>query len=204
MSLTSRTRRSGWCGGEISSASGRTSARSTCSSSIAAHSIMDFEHYPAQQQPRQQQQWGSHLMQSSHPHHQGQSAFPSPVSPPTTLGDTQFQPYYHSLPQHPQQHQGQPLDRTSSTLSLNLSSLSVASPTNLSPINPSPLHSHGLPHGPHPGHTHSHSASAVNSAMSPITPISPVNANGSLQFASAPQQQQLTASVDPYDDVQNH
>ncbi|KAI0315052.1 HSF-type DNA-binding-domain-containing protein, partial [Amylostereum chailletii] len=40
-------------------------------------------------------------------------------------------------------------------LSLNLSSLSVASPTNLSPINPSPL------------------ASTATSGMSPITPISP-------------------------------
>ena len=47
------------------------------------------------------------------------------------------------------------MDRTSTSLSLNLSSLSVASPTNLSPINPSP-------------HT-----STATSGVSPITPISP-------------------------------
>src|ERR1700722_9797929 len=135
---------------------------------------MDFERYPAQQQQHQrQQQWTPHLMQSPHSHHHGQSAFPSPVSPPTSLGDSQYQPYYHALPQQHQQQQGQqPLDRTSSSLSLNLSSLTVASPTNLSPINPSPLHSHAIPH-PHSGHnhSHSHSVSTVGSAMSPVTPI---------------------------------
>ena len=147
---------------------------------------MDFEHYSAQQQhqqhPRQQQQWAPHLM------HPGQSAFPSPVSPPTSLGDgAQYPPYgYHSIPQ---QHQHSPLDRSSTTLSLNLSSLSVASPTNLSPINPSPLHSHALPHPGH-NHSHSHSAGTVSSTMSPVTPISPVNPSGNLQFGASSQQQQ--------------
>jgi hypothetical protein len=49
----------------------------------------------------------------------------------------------------------------SSTLSLNLSSLSVTSPTNLSPINPSPL------------------TSTATSGVSPITPISPSQAPSS-------------------------
>ncbi|KAI0047142.1 hypothetical protein FA95DRAFT_1492904 [Auriscalpium vulgare] len=47
------------------------------------------------------------------------------------------------------------MDRSHAGLSLNLSSLSVASPTNLSPINPSPI------------------TSSAASGVSPITPISP-------------------------------
>ncbi|KAA1470262.1 hypothetical protein DENSPDRAFT_679744 [Dentipellis sp. KUC8613] len=127
--------------------------------------------YPPQQsqqgQPSQQPQWSSapHLLPPAH----APPAFagnPSNSAPP--LGDQQQQQqqqqhypnYYQQGPAGGQA--GLPdsamLDRPT-TLSLNLSSLSVASPTNLSPINQSP-------------HT-----STATSGVSPITPISPSNPN---------------------------
>ncbi|KAA1467107.1 hypothetical protein DENSPDRAFT_877049 [Dentipellis sp. KUC8613] len=127
--------------------------------------------YPPQQshqgQPSQQPQWSSapHLLPPAH----APPAFagnPSNSAPP--LGDQQqqqqqqqhFPNYYQQGPAGGQA--GLPdsamLDRPT-TLSLNLSSLSIASPTNLSPINQSP-------------HT-----STATSGVSPITPISPSNPN---------------------------
>lgn len=108
------------------------------------------------QQSQRQQQWPPHLLPAHT--HQGQSSFPSPVSPPSSSiseHGQQYPAFYHQQPggqnQDPmQQHH---LNRTSSSLSLNLSSLTVASPTNLSPINPPSSHS------------------AAN--LSPVTPISP-------------------------------
>lgn len=93
------------------------------------------------------QQWPSRLLPPGPP----QSSYSSPATPSTTLADQSAFPNYY---QHPQDGL---VDRHS--LSLNLSSLSVASPTNLSPINPSPH------------------ASTATSGVSPITPISPSNQN---------------------------
>lgn len=111
------------------------------------------DHYSSQSQSQQQQQsqWpqAPHLLPPTH----NQSSFPSPSSPSTSLGDQHYPPYY---PQSQQQSDTGMVDRSSTALSLNLSSLSVTSPTNLSPIHPSP----------HPG-----------SHMSPLTPISPSNAS---------------------------
>ncbi|THH08909.1 hypothetical protein EW146_g8841, partial [Bondarzewia mesenterica] len=102
-----------------------------------------------QQQPPQQSAWpsGPHLLQPSQP-------FSSPSTPSTSLGEQQhYSNYYQHTSSQSSMNEGM-LDRAS-TLSLNLSSLSVASPTNLSPINPSP-------------HT-----STATSGVSPVTPISP-------------------------------
>ncbi|KAF8637488.1 hypothetical protein AX17_002792 [Amanita inopinata Kibby_2008] len=120
------------------------------------------------QNPQQQQsaqQWPTHLLPSS------QAPFPSP--PPSE--HAHYPPFYQPSQPSAQQHQtqqpppsSQSTDRTScaasrppgtghlnrapTTLSLNLSSLSVTSPTNLSPINAPSNHS---------------------AALSPVTPISP-------------------------------
>ena len=86
-----------------------------------------------------------------------QSSYPSPSS--ASSGD-QY-PYYTQPPPPPMNvHQSQvPVSDSHpdrAALSLNLSSLSVASPTNMSPINPSP-----------------HPSTQPSSHVSPITPISP-------------------------------
>lgn len=83
-----------------------------------------------------------------------QSSFPSPSSPSSSLSEQQhYTPYYQPNSQPSSQStlsDSSMVDtRPSTSLSLNLSSLSVTSPTNLSPIHPS---------------------------VSPITPISPSNA----------------------------
>ncbi|KAF5338036.1 hypothetical protein D9758_014269 [Tetrapyrgos nigripes] len=111
-------------------------------------------HY--QQGQRQQQAWSSHMMSQSQP-------FPSP--PASTIGEhAQQQQHYQFTPQsqqqpqptsEQQQQQQQPMHHLG-RLSLNLSSLTVASPTNLSPIGPP--------------------QQAPSNAMSPATPISPSNA----------------------------
>ncbi|CAL1713993.1 unnamed protein product [Somion occarium] len=127
------------------------------------------DHYSSQQQQSQQQQsqWSAtpHLLPPTH----NQSSFPSPSSPSTSLGDHHYPPFYsQSQQQAPGQsglNDGGMVDRSSTALSLNLSSLSVTSPTNLSPIHPSP----------HPG-----------SHMSPLTPISPSNAQLHHQNALSP------------------
>lgn len=122
--------------------------------------------YSQQSQP-QSQQWSQqtpHLIPPSH----NQSSFPSPSSPTASLSEQHYPPYYQQQ-QPQQQHSGQSgmndgivdrvVDRSSTALSLNLSSLSVASPTNLSPINPSP-----------------HPSTQASTHVSPITPISPSTA----------------------------
>jgi hypothetical protein len=104
-----------------------------------------------QQQHRSQRQppptWppGTHLLPSH------ASSYPSTPSTPS-LGDP---PPYGGYFQPPGQGIPENLIERSSTLSLNLSSLSVTSPTNLSPIGPSPL------------------TSTATSGVSPVTPISP-------------------------------
>ncbi|KAF8909238.1 hypothetical protein CPB84DRAFT_1495734 [Gymnopilus junonius] len=99
-------------------------------------------HYSQQRPP--QPQWPPHLLAPSHP----QASFPSP--PASDHGQQQH--YYFQTPQQSDPRPpSDPLHRATSSLSLNLSSLTVASPTNLSPINPP-------------------SAAA---ALSPVTPISP-------------------------------
>lgn len=107
-------------------------------------------HYSSQHQ--QQSQWPQqpHLLPPLHT----QSSFPSPASPSTSLSEQQqhYSSYYSSSQQSSQSalNESSMVDgRSSTSLSLNLSSLTVTSPTNLSPIHPS---------------------------VSPITPISPSNA----------------------------
>lgn len=139
------------------------------------------------QQPQRQQQWHPHLLPQPHP----QNAFPSP--PPTEHGNY---PFYPSSVHQQQQQQpdrvptvvpgsaNEHLGRGSS-LSLNLSSLTVAS-SNPSPINPT---------GP---------------GLSPATPISPSgNPFGSLghhhiqspyQYESVQNSNQPTASSAHYDE----
>lgn len=112
---------------------------------IASQGEQQLQYSPNHQQ--HPQQWPSRLLPPGPP----QSSYSSPATPSTTLADQSAFPNYY---QHPQDGMA---DRHS--LSLNLSSLSVASPTNLSPINPSPH------------------ASTATSGVSPITPISPSNQN---------------------------
>ncbi|KAI0924334.1 hypothetical protein AcV7_003099 [Taiwanofungus camphoratus] len=103
--------------------------------------------YSQQSQP-QSQQWSQqtpHLIPPSH----NQSSFPSPSSPTASLSQSGMNDGIVD----------RVVDRSSTALSLNLSSLSVASPTNLSPINPSP-----------------HPSTQASTHVSPITPISPSTA----------------------------
>ncbi|CDO69686.1 hypothetical protein BN946_scf184851.g74 [Trametes cinnabarina] len=119
-------------------------------------SSQDAPYSQQQQSQPQSQHWSqqspSHLL----PPPQNQSSFPSPSSPASSLSEQHpYQSYFH----HHQSGQSdslsdRPGDKTA--LSLNLSSLSVTSPTNLSPINPSP-----------------HPSTHASSHVSPITPISP-------------------------------
>ncbi|CCM01107.1 uncharacterized protein FIBRA_03155 [Fibroporia radiculosa] len=127
-------------------------------------SASDSHFSPSQQQqcaPWSQQ--GPHLLPPMHV----QSAFPSPSSSAAPLSDQHY-PAYYSQPQQQQATQAGIsdgiVDRVDhrASLSLNLSSLSVTSPTSLSPINPSP-----------------HPSTQASSHVSPITPISP-SAAGSL------------------------
>jgi hypothetical protein len=96
---------------------------------------------------QQQSTWSqqSHLLPPLHT----QASFPSPSTPSSSLSDQHYPSYYQQSSQ-PTLNDASIVDqRQSTSLSLNLSSLSVTSPTNLSPIHPS---------------------------VSPITPISPSNA----------------------------
>lgn len=97
--------------------------------------------HPSSQWSQQQ----AHLLPPLHT----QSSFPSPSTPSTSLSDHHYPPYYLSQSQQQSASENNLVDSRSS-LSLNLSTLTVASPTNLSPIHPS---------------------------VSPITPISPSNAS---------------------------
>ncbi|KAI0249681.1 HSF-type DNA-binding-domain-containing protein [Lactifluus subvellereus] len=104
---------------------------------------------PQPQQHRQRQPpptWpsGTHLLPTHAPSYPSTPSTPSLGDPPPYGG--YFQAPGQALPENIMER---------STLSLNLSSLSVTSPTNLSPINPSPL------------------TSTATSGVSPITPLSP-------------------------------
>ncbi|KAI9510562.1 HSF-type DNA-binding-domain-containing protein [Russula earlei] len=108
---------------------------------------------PSQQPPqphRPQRQppptWpsGTHLLPTHAPSYPSTPSTPSLGDPPPYGG--YFQPASQGIPENLMER---------STLSLNLSSLTVTSPTNLSPINPSPL------------------TSTATSGVSPITPLSP-------------------------------
>ncbi|KAF9224112.1 hypothetical protein BS17DRAFT_96253 [Gyrodon lividus] len=162
--------------------------------------MMDYSDYS--QQPQQQSQsspqrnWPTQLLTPATQQPQStsqQPPFPSPASP-----SPYFFPGQNQTPQQQQQQQQQPGCQqtspsndsrpTSSALSLNISALSVASPTILSPIGPhqaqsGPFHPHQLqshhpahpiPHHPHHAHSHSHSSGSALS-VSPITPVSPLN-----------------------------
>ncbi|KAH9945739.1 HSF-type DNA-binding-domain-containing protein [Amylocystis lapponica] len=132
---------------------------------VYSHQMQTDAHYPQQQ--GQQWQQAPHLL----PPANHQASFPSPSSPASSLGEHHYPPFYQ-----PQSGQaGIPdsvvervVDRSS--LSLNLSSLSVTSPTNLSPINPSP---------------HPSSGAHASTHVSPITPISPSNAGLHHQLSAA-------------------
>ncbi len=124
-----------------------------------SHTMSSADGPYSQQQQAQSQQWSqqspSHLL----PPTQSQSSFPSPSTPASSLNDQPYSSYFNSSHQSAQNSMHEPLtdrpgDKTA--LSLNLSSLSVTSPTNLSPINPSP-----------------HPSTHASSHVSPITPISP-------------------------------
>lgn len=144
------------------------------------------EHYA--QAPLQQRQWPPQLLSppSSQQQHQQspQASFPSP--PPSSIAEhnqsTHFPSFYQapSAPPPSQSVNGHHLSRSngsSASLSLNLSSLSVTSPTNLSPIGVGT---------PGPG------------AMSPATPISP--GGNTYQHFGGPQFQFPAESQQP----QNH
>ncbi|KAI0832035.1 HSF-type DNA-binding-domain-containing protein [Trametes gibbosa] len=111
---------------------------------------------PYSTQSQQSQQWSQHSPSHLLPPPQNQSSFPSPASPASSLSEQPYQSYFHhhSAPSTADALSDRPGDKTA--LSLNLSSLSVTSPTNLSPINPSP-----------------HPSTHASSHVSPITPISP-------------------------------
>ncbi|KAN0109679.1 HSF-type DNA-binding domain containing protein [Russula decolorans] len=103
---------------------------------------------PAPHRPQRQPppSWpsGTHLLPAHAPSYSSTPSTPSLGDPPPYGG--YFQPPGQAIPENMMER---------SALSLNLSSLSVTSPTNLSPINPSPL------------------TSTATSGVSPITPLSP-------------------------------
>ncbi|KIM39649.1 hypothetical protein M413DRAFT_19764 [Hebeloma cylindrosporum] len=123
----------------------------------------DAHHYS-----QRQQHWPPHLLQP-------QSSFPSPPASDHGQHYAFFQTQAQAQASQQQQQQqaerasNDPLQRTTSSLSLNLSSLTVASPTNLSPINP--------PSAP------GVAAVAAASALSPVTPISPATTGHHNPFA---------------------
>ncbi|GJE93839.1 HSF-type DNA-binding-domain-containing protein [Phanerochaete sordida] len=92
-------------------------------------------------------QWSQqpHLLPPLHTN----ASFPSPSTPSSSISEQHYPPYYAQSSQSPLNESSMVDQRQSTSLSLNLSGLSVTSPTNLSPIHPS---------------------------VSPITPISPSNA----------------------------
>ena len=125
-----------------------------------SHTMASTEGPYSQQQPSQTQQWSQQSPAHLLPPPQNQSSFPSPSSPASSLSEQPYPPYFSSSSQQsgPSQMSDSLSDRPGdkTALSLNLSSLSVTSPTNLSPINPSP-----------------HPSTHASSHVSPITPISP-------------------------------
>ena len=140
-----------------------------------------------QQQPQQQQQsqsspqrvWAPQLLTTSN-----QSPFPSPTS-----SSTYYFPHQSSRASTAAASPANEPRPTTANLSLNMSSLTVTSPTAHSPIGPLPhsqgqqgpfqehvhhAHPHAIPQHPHHAHSHSHSSSSALS-VSPITPVSPQN-----------------------------
>ncbi|KAI0065517.1 hypothetical protein BV25DRAFT_1703812 [Artomyces pyxidatus] len=119
---------------------------------------LPYSQQPQQQSQQQQQQqrqppsWQAapHLLQPGHA-----QSYSTPSTPSHSLGEQQYNGYFQQGPPPQTIPEAMHMDRAHSGLSLNLSSLSVASPTNLSPINPSPM------------------TSSATSGVSPITPISP-------------------------------
>ncbi|KAI5123208.1 hypothetical protein M0805_003974 [Coniferiporia weirii] len=122
---------------------------------------------PGQQQP----QWPNapHLLQPV-----TGSPFHSPSTSSPNLVDQSYPAFFHG-----QQVNDGRLERSGS-LSLNISSLTVTSPTNLSPITPSP----------HP--------STASTTLSPITPLSPSTAN------TTPQQHAFSAPGHRHPQSQGH
>ncbi|GBE84322.1 hypothetical protein SCP_0603000 [Sparassis crispa] len=88
-----------------------------------------YSHQQQHQPPWSQQ--SSHLL---YPVHTQQSSFPSPSSPTMSLSDHHYPPFYSQQQSHSGEGLGdRVIDRSHMALLLNLSSLTVASPTNLSP-----------------------------------------------------------------------
>ncbi|KAF9784975.1 HSF-type DNA-binding-domain-containing protein [Thelephora terrestris] len=115
-----------------------------------SHHPQQTQQHPHQQQPPppQQQSWN-----------QSAASLNSLLQPPQPSSLAPAQDHHHHQQQQLYHHystsgSADSRPQTSTSLSLNISGLSVASPTNLSPITPS---------------THQ----STNSAVSPITPISP-------------------------------
>ena len=114
------------------------------------HHPQQTQQHPHQQQPQQtqQQSWN-----------QSTTPLNTLLQPPQSSALAPAQDHHHHQQQQLYHHYPTPVStesrpQNSTSLSLNISGLSVASPTNLSPITPS---------------THQ----STNSAVSPITPISP-------------------------------
>jgi hypothetical protein len=140
-----------------------------------AHYATSSQQHQSQGQ-QQQQPW--HLMSATTAAAVPQQpSFSSPVvSPSTGPGESSAYPaFYHPSPRVDTAAAAvaaaatrMPLDRTttaaSSTLSLNMSGLTVTSPTAVSPIHPPSLHS-------------AHSNSTASSTLSPVTPISPTSSS---------------------------
>lgn len=105
-------------------------------------STLSEQHYPSYYQQQQQQQQ--------------QQAQPNGQNGQSQQGQQQQQQQQQGAQSAISEPMDKLADRSHTGLSLNLSSLSVTSPTNLSPINPSP-----------------HPSTHASSHVSPITPISP-------------------------------
>jgi len=176
---------------------------------------MDYADYQAQQQQQQQQSQSQQQQQQPQQHQQSQSSpqrvwaqppqllttanqspFPSPTS-----SSTYYFPHQQSRTStaaaSPNTNEPRP---TTANLSLNMSSLTVTSPTAHSPIGPLPhsqgqqgpfqdhahhAHPHAIPQHPHHAHSHSHSSSSAL-GVSPITPVSPQNFNSPVHLSTQP------------------
>lgn len=143
--------------------------------------VQQHPQQPGQQQ--QQQSWPPappHLLPVTH----SASPYQSPATSSSQL-DHSFSGFFHGQPAQPSLGDTANLERSSS-LSLNISSLSVTSPTNVSPITPSPI------------------PSTASTTISPVTPLSPSSASRTPQqniFSSqnhAQQQHQHSSQMFAY------